>query len=66
MNKLLCNNIADFVFGSRYMKDASSDDDTLITYVGNKIFSFLGNVFFFTHEVVILISTYKSFLINAI
>ena len=47
MNKLLDNNIADFVFGSRYMKDASSDDDTLITYVGNKIFSFLGNVFFF-------------------
>ena len=39
MNKLLDNNIADFVFGSRYMKDASSDDDTLITYVGNKIFS---------------------------
>ena len=46
MNKLLESNIADFVFGSRYMKDASSDDDTLITYVGNKIFSFLGNVFF--------------------
>ena len=46
MNRLLENNIADFVFGSRYMKDASSDDDTLITYIGNKIFSFLGNIFF--------------------
>lgn len=46
MHKILENNTADFVFGSRYMKNASSDDDTLITYIGNKIFSFLGNLFF--------------------
>ncbi len=37
---------ADFVFGSRYMLNASSEDDTIITLVGNKIFSFIGKVFF--------------------
>ena len=46
MYKLLETNKSDFVFGSRYMQDASSEDDTLITYIGNKIFSFLGNFFF--------------------
>jgi len=46
MYNLLENGNADFVFGSRYMSNASSDDDTLITYVGNKIFSLLGNLFF--------------------
>ena len=35
----------DFVFGSRYLKNASSDDDTLVTYVGNKLFSLLGKIF---------------------
>ena len=37
---------ADFVFGSRYMNNASSEDDTLITFVGNKIFSMIGKIFF--------------------
>tara|TARA_X000001036_G_scaffold427880_1_gene457018 strand:+ start:235 stop:915 length:681 start_codon:yes stop_codon:yes gene_type:complete len=46
MYELLENDQADFVFGSRYMKNASSDDDTLITFIGNKIFTFLGNFFF--------------------
>jgi len=36
----------DFVFGSRYLKNASSDDDTFITYIGNKFFSLLGKIFF--------------------
>ena len=36
----------DFVFGSRYMKNASSEDDTIITFIGNKIFSLLGKIFF--------------------
>ena len=36
----------DLVFGSRYEKNASSEDDTLITLTGNKIFSFIGRVFF--------------------
>jgi len=31
------------VFGSRYAKGARSADDTIITYVGNKIFTFLTN-----------------------
>lgn len=30
-----------FVFGSRYIENASSDDDTIITFIGNKIFTFL-------------------------
>jgi glycosyltransferase involved in cell wall biosynthesis len=46
MYKLLKNNSCDFVFGSRYMKNGSSEDDTIITYVGNKIFSLIGNIFF--------------------
>ncbi len=37
----------DFVFGSRYIKPGGgSDDDTIITFIGNKIFSFLGNFLF--------------------
>ena len=36
----------DFVFGSRYMKHGYSEDDTFITLIGNRIFSFLGNVLF--------------------
>jgi glycosyltransferase involved in cell wall biosynthesis len=31
----------EFIFGSRYMKNGSSDDDTIVTFVGNKIFTFL-------------------------
>ena len=36
----------DLVFGSRYEKNAGSEDDTIVTLIGNKIFSFLGKVFF--------------------
>jgi len=39
-------NSTDFVFSSRYMKNAGSEDDTIMTYVGNKIFTFIGNLFF--------------------
>ncbi len=36
-----------FVFNSRYLSQGGgSDDDTVITLVGNKIFSFLGNLLF--------------------
>ena len=31
----------DFIFASRYLKGGGSDDDTVVTYIGNKIFSFL-------------------------
>jgi glycosyltransferase involved in cell wall biosynthesis len=30
-----------FIFGSRYIKNGSSEDDTLVTYIGNKIFTLL-------------------------
>ena len=36
----------DFVFASRYLKGGGSDDDTIVTYIGNKIFSFMGKLLF--------------------
>ena len=39
-------NKADFIFASRYEKNCSSDDDTVITYIGNFIFTRIGNIFF--------------------
>ena len=36
----------DFVFATRYEKNCGSDDDTLITFVGNYIFTSLGKIFF--------------------
>lgn len=37
----------DMIFASRYLgKESGSDDDNLITLFGNKVFSFLGNLFF--------------------
>ncbi len=41
-----CRNF-DLVFTSRYLRPGGgSDDDTIITFIGNKIFSFLGNFLF--------------------
>ena len=36
----------DLIFGSRYQKGAGSEDDTLVTLVGNYIFTYLGKIFF--------------------
>jgi len=36
----------DYVFASRYLKDAKSDDDTFVTKVGNYTFSIMAKVFF--------------------
>jgi len=37
----------DLIFASRYEKpEGGSDDDTIITFIGNKVFTFLGNAFF--------------------
>lgn len=36
----------DLIFASRYEEDCSSEDDTLITSVGNYIFTKIGNLFF--------------------
>jgi glycosyltransferase involved in cell wall biosynthesis len=36
----------EMIFASRYMKDSGSDDDTIITSIGNYIFSKIGQIFF--------------------
>ncbi len=36
----------DIIFASRYEKNCSSEDDTLLTFIGNKIFTLLGRIFF--------------------
>ena len=46
MLQLSKNQNYDLVFASRYEKNSSSDDDTIITFIGNKTFSFIGKVFF--------------------
>ena len=40
-----CQN-KDLVFASRYLRGGGSDDDNWITFIGNKCFSFLGNLLF--------------------
>ena len=35
-----------FVFNTRYAKNAGSDDDTILTYIGNQIFTLLCNILF--------------------
>ena len=36
----------DFVYTTRYEKPGGSDDDTILTFFGNKFFSLMGNLFF--------------------
>ena len=38
--------ISNFVFNSRYEGDGNSDDDTFLTYIGNRIFTILCNLLF--------------------
>ena len=47
LNEMLkiCEN-HDYVFSSRYLKNAGSEDDTIVTKIGNFIFSTLGNILF--------------------
>ena len=45
MTKIANNNL-DLVFGSRYSKNGKSEDDTLITSIGNYVFSTFGKIFF--------------------
>ena len=40
------NDKYDFVFASRYEKNCGSDDDTIVTLIGNYIFTLLGKIFF--------------------
>ena len=44
--KLLEEKNVDFVFASRYQKNSGSEDDTILTYIGNKIFTLLGKFLF--------------------
>ena len=37
---------SDFVFASRYLKRGGSKDDTILTFIGNKIFTLIGKIFF--------------------
>ena len=46
MYKILNENNVDFIFCSRYEINGGSDDDTFLTYIGNKIFTFLCNLLF--------------------
>ena len=43
---LKLTNDFDYVFASRYLDKAQSDDDTFVTIVGNYIFSKIGSIFF--------------------
>ena len=36
----------DFIFASRYQEKSGSDDDTIITLIGNYIFTYIGKIFF--------------------
>jgi len=36
----------DFIFASRYQTNSGSEDDTIITLVGNYIFTYIGKIFF--------------------
>ena len=46
MFEQLNDNKADFVFGTRYEKDCGSEDDPLVTLIGNFMFTNLGKIFF--------------------
>lgn len=45
MKKMEISN-SDLIFSSRYEKAAGSEDDTIITLIGNYFFSYLGRIFF--------------------
>ena len=46
MHKTLISKKLDFIFASRYQASSGSDDDTIITLVGNYIFTYIGKIFF--------------------
>ena len=46
MHEKLVEQKLDFVFGSRYQKNSGSEDDTIITLIGNHIFTIIGRLFF--------------------
>ena len=42
----MLKNDLDLLFGTRYGKNGNSEDDTMVTYLGNKIFTLIGRIFF--------------------
>ena len=48
--KDMCNSLQsrklDFIFASRYQEKSGSEDDTIITFIGNYIFTYIGKIFF--------------------
>ena len=46
MYQVLNDKKLDFIFASRYQVNSGSDDDTVITLVGNYIFTYIGKIFF--------------------
>jgi hypothetical protein len=36
----------DFIFASRYESNSGSEDDTILTLIGNYIFTYIGKIFF--------------------
>ena len=56
LEKIKKNNY-DFIFGSRYEQNSGSDDDTIITKIGNYIFTKIGN-FFFNIKITDILYTY--------
>ena len=46
MIKKINDESCDFIFGSRYEKNSGSEDDTIVTKIGNYIFTLIGKIFF--------------------
>ena len=46
LSKKIKDSDFDFIFAERYGKDAGSLDDTMLTFIGNRIFTYLGKIFF--------------------
>ena len=46
MLKTLQTKKLDFIFASRYQSNSGSEDDTIVTLIGNYIFTYIGKIFF--------------------
>lgn len=57
MLNLSIENNFDLIFGSRYQKDSGSEDDTIITFIGNYFFTYLGK-FLFNLEITDILYTF--------
>ena len=53
-----------FIYASRYLKGSGSEDDTIITFLGNKIFSTLGK-FLFSLKINDILYTYVMGSVNS-